>query len=188
MTIIETGIPGLLLLEPKCLRDHRGFFMETWREEWQEKLGLQHPFIQDNHARSETPGVLRGLHFQRPPLAQGKLIWVVRGAVFDVAVDLRKGSPTYGKVFTQTLTAENTLRLFVPRGFAHGYMTLEPGTEFCYKVDGYYAPEAEGGLRWDDPTLNIAWPDIPPILSEKDRLLPLLHELESPFIYQADTN
>ncbi len=181
MRSIPTGISGLLLLEPKRNRDHRGFFMETWREEWRAELGLPHPFIQDNHARSETPGVLRGLHFQRPPHAQGKLVWVVRGAVFDAAVDLRVGSPTYGKAFGQVLSEENALRMFVPRGFAHGYMTVEPGTEFCYKVDAYYAPEAEGGLRWNDPALGIQWPDLPPILSEKDERLPLLREMESPF-------
>ena len=183
MRSIETGIPNLLLLEPKRNKDHRGFFMETWREEWLGLLGLTHSFIQDNHARSETPGVLRGLHFQRPPQDQGKLVWVIRGAVFDVAVDLRNGSPTYSKSFSRILSAENTLRLFIPRGFAHGYMTLEPGTEFCYKVDAYYAPAAEGGLRWNDPDLNIPWPNAEPILSDKDRELPLLRDLASPFSY-----
>lgn len=185
MRTIFTEIPNLLLLEPDCNRDRRGFFMETWREEWRAELGLEHHFIQDNHARSEDPGVLRGLHFQRPPHAQGKLVWVVRGSVFDVAVDLRVGSPTYGTFFGRMLSAENALRMYVPRGFAHGYVTLEPGTEFCYKVDAYYNPEAEGGLCWNDPDLDIPWPDISPILSEKDARLPLLRELESPFTWNG---
>ncbi len=183
MTILETGIPGLLLLEPVCKRDSRGFFMETWREEWREQLGIIPSFIQDNHVRSETPGVLRGLHFQTPPHAQGKLIWVVRGAVFDVAVDLRKGSPTYGRAFSKVLHTENALRLYVPRGFAHGYQTMEPGTEVCYKVDAYYAPQAEGGLLWNDPDLGLSWPVAEPLLSAKDTQLPLLRDLQSPFSF-----
>ncbi len=184
MRILPVDIPDLLVLEPKVHRDARGFFMESWREEWRETLGLPSPFIQDNHARSEETGVLRGLHFQNPPYTQGKLVWVTRGSVYDVAVDLRKGSPAYGKWHGLILSAENALRFYVPRGFAHGYMTLEPGTEFQYKVDAYYNPAEEGGLRWNDPTLAIPWPDITPVLSPKDGLLPLFEALDSPFSYR----
>ena len=184
MQIIPTEIPDLLVLEPKVHRDHRGFFMESWREEWSKLLKLPQPFIQDNHARSEQKGVLRGLHFQLPPYTQSKLVWVTKGAVYDVAVDLRVGSPSYGKWHGLVLSAENALRFFVPQGFAHGYMTLESGTEFQYKVDAYYQPSHEQGILWSDPALGIPWPAIPPVLSEKDMILPLLAALESPFTYR----
>ena len=184
MRVIKTEIPELLVLEPVRHGDHRGSFMETWRDTWQEKIGLNAPFVQDNHACSVERGVVRGLHFQAPPYTQAKLVWVTRGAIYDVAVDIRRGSPTYGKWEAVVLSAENGLRFFVPHGFAHGYMTLEAGTEVHYKVDAYYNAPAEGGLRWDDPALGIAWPDISAVLSEKDRVLPLLSALESPFIYR----
>lgn len=184
MQVTETSIPGLVLLTPGAHQDHRGFFVETWREEWLPLVESGGPFVQDNHAMSTDKGVVRGLHFQAPPHAQSKLIWVSRGAIYDVAVDIREGSPTYGKWEGQLLSAENFLRLFVPRGFAHGYMTLEPCTEVNYKVDGYHSAKAEGGLLWNDPALGIAWPDIPPILSDKDKTLPLLQTLESPFTYR----
>lgn len=183
MQVTPTGIPGLVIVTPDVHKDHRGFFAETWREEWGEGIKLDAPFIQDNHARSEQKGVLRGLHFQRPPHAQAKFIWVTRGAVYDAVVDLRVGSPTYGKWYGLVLSEENMLRLFVPKGFAHGYMTLEPGTEVHYKVNSYYRPDHDAGLRWDDPALGIAWPGIQPVLSEKDKKLPLLKELKSPFVY-----
>ncbi|EGY24534.1 dTDP-4-dehydrorhamnose 3,5-epimerase [Desulfovibrio sp. A2] len=184
MQIIETGIPGLLRLEPRVFRDERGFFLETYRRELFERLGVDAGFVQDNHARSEQPGVLRGLHYQLPPAAQAKLVWATRGSVYDVAVDLRAGSPTYGQWYGCELSERNFVRLFVPRGFAHGYMTLEPGTEFQYKVDAYYAPEMEAGIAWDDPDLAIPWPGIAPILSEKDRCLPRLRDLASPFTFE----
>ena len=184
MEIITTEIPGLVIINLNLHKDDRGFFVETWREEWSKKLKLESPFIQDNHARSEQKGVLRGLHFQTPPHAQSKLVWVGRGAVYDVAVDLRKGSPTYGKWHGLVLSEENMLRFFIPRGFAHGYMTLEQGTEFHYKVDAYYAPGHEGGIRWDDPELAIPWPGLVPVMAERDRTLPLISSLESPFIYR----
>ncbi len=183
MRILPTDIPDLCLLEPRVYRDSRGFFMETWREDWLRALGVKRPFIQDNHARSEEKGVLRGLHFQAPPHAQGKLVWVTAGAVYDVAVDLRKGSPAYGRFHGAVLSAENFLRFYIPPGFAHGYMTLTPGTEFCYKVDNYYAPEAEGGIRWDDPDLGIAWPGESPLLSDKDASQPLFKDMQTPFVY-----
>ncbi len=184
MRILSTPIPDLLVFEPVAHRDERGFFMETWRGEWREALGLSHDFVQENHARSESSGVVRGLHFQLPPHTQGKLLWVVAGSVYDVAVDLRKGSPSYGRWHGLALSAANALRFWVPRGFAHGYMTLEPGTEVQYKVDAYYAPASEGGIRWDDPSLAVPWPDIPALLSSKDKGLPLLEAFDSPFIYR----
>ena len=155
--------------------------METWRDTWGESIGLEQPFIQDNHARSEEKGVVRGLHFQNPPYAQSKLIWATHGAIFDVAVDLRRRSPTFGKWHSVVLSAENALRFYVPRGFAHGYMTLEEGTEVQYKVDAYYNPSEESGIRWNDPELAIPWPPLAPILSPKDAALPGIKELQTPF-------
>ncbi|MDL2314034.1 dTDP-4-dehydrorhamnose 3,5-epimerase [Desulfovibrio sp. OttesenSCG-928-C14] len=181
MEIIESGLAGLLLLKPKVFADERGFFMETFRQDWLPALGLHDPFIQDNHARSEAAGVMRGLHFQAPPKAQSKLVSVVAGSVYDVAVDIRKGSSTYGQWRGFALSARGKERLLVPRGFAHGYMTLEPGTEVQYKVDAYYAPECEGGILWNDPDLNISWPDLEAILSEKDRKLPRFVNFITPF-------
>ncbi|MDL2316514.1 dTDP-4-dehydrorhamnose 3,5-epimerase [Desulfovibrio sp. OttesenSCG-928-A18] len=186
MRVSPTEIADLLIVHIEAHRDARGFFAETWREEWGEKLGLARPFVQDNHARSEHKGVLRGLHFQKPPAAQSKLVWVTRGAAYDVAVDLRKGSPTYGRWHGQLLSEENMLRFFIPRGFAHGYMTLEPGTEFQYKVDARYSPEHECGIRWDDPDLAVSWPALEPVLSAKDGGLPLLRHVDSPFVYRKE--
>jgi dTDP-4-dehydrorhamnose 3,5-epimerase len=183
MDVIATEMDGLLIVRLKAHRDCRGFFMETWRAEWEKKLRAARSFVQDNLSRSEAEGVVRGLHFQRPPAAQAKLVWVGKGAAYDVAVDLRTGSPTYGQWHALVLSEENMLRFHVPEGFAHGYMTLEAGTEFHYKVDAYYSPEHEGGIRFDDPTLNIPWPRLSPIVSEKDENLPSITELRSPFTY-----
>lgn len=182
MRLIETGLPGLALLEPKVFRDERGFFLETYSEAAFDALGIGARFVQDNHAYSVHRGVLRGLHFQLPPFAQAKLVWVVRGSVLDVAVDLRRDSPTFGRHYSVELSAENMLRLFLPRGFAHGYMTLTPDTEFLYKVDAVYAPKADGGILWNDPDLGIAWPAAEPVLSAKDKLLPRLKDFDSPFV------
>lgn len=184
MRVYPTSIPDLVTVEMPVFRDSRGFFAETWRDEWTERLGLETGFVQDNHARSETAGVLRGLHFQKPPHAQSKLVWVTRGAVFDVAVDIRTGSAAYGKWYGIVLSADNMLRLFIPKGFAHGYMCLEPGTEFHYKVDAYYNAQSEGGIRYDDPDLGITWPEGAPVLSVKDASLPLISTFESPFCYR----
>lgn len=185
MQIERTNIPGLYILKPKVHSDARGFFMESWRDEWGKDIGLPGPFVQDNHARSEQAGVLRGLHYQAPPAAQSKLIWATRGAIYDVAVDIRRGSPTYGAWRGLILSEENKLRFFVPRGFAHGYMTLEPGSEVNYKVDAYYSPADEGGIRYDDPDLGIAWPGPDPVLSPKDAVLPFLRSLDSPFAFDS---
>lgn len=182
MRLIETGLPGLALLEPKVFRDERGFFLESYSEAVFDSLGIRARFVQDNHAYSKQAGVLRGLHFQLPPFAQAKLVWVVRGSVLDVAVDLRCDSPAYGKHFSVELSAENMTRLFIPRGFAHGYVTLEPDTEFLYKVDAPFSPQADAGILWNDPDLGISWPVADPVLSPKDRLLPRLKDFNSPFV------
>ncbi len=186
MEFSKTEFPGLVIIQPRVFRDERGFFLESYQSEFFATNGIAHDFIQDNHARSEDAGVLRGLHFQLPPFAQGKLVWVTRGSVFDVAVDLRNGSPTFGKTFSTTLSADNFTRLFIPRGFAHGYMTLEVGTEFQYKVDAYYAPAHEAGIIWNDPDLSIPWPEnVTPILSPKDQNLQAFRDFSSPFVYTS---
>lgn len=177
----RSPLQGVLYFTPYRHQDDRGFFMESWRDEWYAQLEIPFPFIQDNHARSKEKGVLRGLHFQCPPYAQSKLIWVTRGAILDVVVDLRKSSPTHGQWFSIRLSAENGTRLYVPRGFAHGYLTLQQETEVQYKVDAYYNPQHEGGLLWNDPELAISWGIATPVLSPKDSELPALHDLDSPF-------
>jgi dTDP-4-dehydrorhamnose 3,5-epimerase len=185
MRLIETGLPGLVLLEPKLFRDERGYFLETYSQAAFATLGIQTSFVQDNHAYSAQPFVLRGLHFQRPPKAQAKLVWVVRGRVLDVAVDLRLGSPTFGRSYCIELSAANFLRLFIPRGFAHGYVTLEPDVEFLYKVDAPYDAQSDAGILWDDPDLAVPWPDCTPVLSAKDRALPRLKDFATPFVFEA---
>ncbi len=174
MNIIETKIHGLLIIEPKVFSDERGWFMESFNEQkFAEALterGLPVPkFVQDNHSMSKK-GVLRGLHFQLPPHAQGKLVRVVTGAVYDVAVDLRPDSPTFGMSYGVVLSGENKRQLWVPRGFAHGYLVLEDDTIFSYKCDNYYHKPAENGIRYDDPELSISWPSVdrPLVVSDKD--------------------
>lgn len=181
MEILQTKILDLLLIKPKVFKDHRGFFLEFYSEKIFRERGITTPFVQDNHSLSVKKGVLRGLHFQLPPHAQAKLVRVIHGAVFDVAVDLRKESSTYGKWQGFELTAENFNMLYVPRGFAHGYCTLEDNTEFMYKCDNFYHPESDTGLRWNDPTLNINWPVKDTILSDKDKDTPFFKDFESPF-------
>lgn len=183
MEVRQTGIPGLLVVKPRVFGDHRGFFLETYSRRAFAAAGLDYDFVQDNHARSGQRGVLRGLHFQCPPAAQAKLVWVTRGAVHDVVVDLRRGSPTYGRWYGLELSEDNFLRLMIPRGFAHGYVTLTETTEFLYKVDAPYAPATEAGIRWDDPDLAIDWPVSDPVLSDKDRVLPPFAQVESPFSF-----
>jgi len=187
MQITATDIPGLLILTPRVFQDPRGFFLESYNSERFREAGIDCEFVQDNHAFSKDKGVLRGLHFQAPPHAQAKLVWVTRGAVRDVVVDLRKESPTFGRWAGFLLTAENFQRLFIPKGFAHGYVTLEKNTEFMYKVDAYYNPQSEGGILWNDPDLAIEWPVSGAILSDKDTRLPLLRDFESPFNYEQTT-
>ena len=184
MQFTPTDLPGVFLLKPKVFGDERGFFMESYNARLFAEHGLKFDFIQDNHAKSAA-GVLRGLHFQLPPADQTKLVRVTAGSVYDVVVDLRVGSPTYGQWRGFTLSAENYLQLLVPRGFAHGYVTLEDGTEFQYKVDNWYAPELDGGILWNDPDLGIDWPVAEPMLSGKDKLLPCLKDFNSPFQYKS---
>ena len=168
-------------MKPKVFKDARGFFMESFSQKWFQENGIDIFFVQDNHSKSIEKGVLRGLHFQLPPCAQTKLVRVTSGAVFDVIVDIRNESKTYGQWQGFELTADNFLMLLVPKGFAHAFCTIEKNTEFCYKVDSYYAPESDSGIIWNDPTLNIDWPVRDPILSEKDSQLQSFSNFKSPF-------
>ena len=173
-----------LLITPSRFGDHRGFFAETYSRQKYMKLGIDVEFVQDNHSLSRDVETLRGLHFQMPPHAQGKLVRCGRGAIFDVSVDIRRGSPTYGQWVGYELSAENGHQIYVPIGFAHGFVGLVPDSEIVYKCSDYYAPETEGALRWDDPDIGIEWPlKGTPILSEKDAIAPLLKDFKSPFIF-----
>ena len=186
MKIIETKLKNCLLIEPQVFQDNRGFFLESFSEKTFSELGITTTFRQDNHSMSSKKGVLRGLHFQLPPHTQTKLVRVTRGSVFDVAVDLRKGSPSFGQWEGFTLSADNFLMLYIPHGCAHGFCTLEDNTEFMYKNDNFYAPGFEGSIRWDDPDLQIDWPVDNPILSEKDAKAPYFKDFTSPFTYKKD--
>jgi dTDP-4-dehydrorhamnose 3,5-epimerase len=179
MNFIRTEIDGVIVIEPKIFADPRGFFYESYRKELFVQNGIKDDFVQDN-VSSSTQGVLRGLHYQAAPRAQAKLMRVLRGSVYDVAVDIRPGSKTFGKFFPVLLSAENRRMLYVPKGFAHGFCVLEEGTEFMYKVSDYYSPEHERGVLWSDPDLAIPWPKIdrPFILSEKDKKFPNLKDLK----------
>lgn len=176
-------LDGVALLHPKKFSDERGYFVETFNAQSYAKVGIDAIFIQDNQSLSRKAGTVRGLHFQRPPAAQAKLVRVLHGAIFDVAVDLRPASPSYGQWCSATLTADGGEQLFVPRGFAHGFCTLEPDTQVAYKVDSYYAPSCDAGLRWDDPDLAISWPVEPAnvVISKKDADLPFFKAFVSPF-------
>lgn len=181
MEFIETGLKDCFLIKPVVHRDERGFFVESYSEREFTKAGINCKFIQDNHSLSVTPGVLRGLHFQKPPHAQTKLVRATKGAILDVAVDLRLSSATFGQWRAFELTESNFHMLYVPAGFAHGFCTLVPNTEVQYKVDAFYAPESDSGIRWDDPTISVKWPIANPVLSAKDQKLPFFKESESPF-------
>ena len=178
MEIIETAIADVKVLKPKVFEDARGYFFESYSEQRYRECGIDCHFVQDNESMSMR-GVLRGLHYQVAPHAQAKLIRVVRGAVLDVAVDIRKDSPTFGKYVLVELSEKNKQQIYIPHGFAHGFLVLEDNTIFSYKCDSYYSPACERGLRWDDPMIAIPWPklDIPYILSEKDKKQPLLSEI-----------
>lgn len=187
MEVQATSLPGVLVLTPRYFHDARGYFVETFNARSAREAGLTATFVQDNQALSRKRGTVRALHFQVPPKVQAKLVRVLQGSIYDVAVDLRVGSPGYGKWVAVTLTAQGGEQMFVPGGFAHGYCTLEDNTEVAYKVDDYYAPECEQGLIWDDPTLGIGWP-VPPadaVLSDKDRNLPRFADFASPFRYDG---
>ncbi len=175
-------IPDVILIEPKIFEDSRGFFMETYKYSEFKENGIEYEFVQDNHSKSKK-GVLRGLHYQLRPMEQGKLVRCIRGRIWDVAVDIRKGSPWYKKWVAVELSEENKLMLWVPPGFAHGFIALEDNTEVFYKVTKEYAPELDRGIIWNDPDIGIKWPIENPILSEKDSKLPRLKDAENNFIY-----
>lgn len=180
MKFTPLAIPDVFLIEPKVFGDARGFFLESFRQDlFNQATGTNHEFIQDNHSRS-SKGVLRGLHYQLPPHAQGKLVRVVSGAVFDVAVDIRRSSATFGQWVGAELTAENHHQLWIPPGFAHGFVVLSNTADFVYKTTAYYAPESDRGVRWDDTDIGIQWPtlDVPFSLSDKDQKQPLLQQVD----------
>ena len=184
MNIIKTEIDGVVIIEPRLFKDDRGYFFESYSEKDFNAQVREIKFVQDNESKSSY-GVLRGLHFQKPPYAQSKLVRVIKGAVLDVAVDIRKGSPTFGKHVAVELTEDNHRQFFIPRGFAHGFSVLTPEVIFQYKCDNFYAPQSEGALAWDDPDLGIDWhiPSDKIILSEKDKHHPRLKDAEWLFDY-----
>ncbi len=186
MLIEETGLSGLKILMPRRFGDSRGFFSESWNRKALEENGIFQNFVQDNHSLSAKVNTVRGLHFQAPPHAQAKLVRCGRGRLFDVAVDIRKGSPTYGKWFGLELSFENGKQLLIPEGFLHGFATREPDTEIIYKCTDYYVPSADGAVRFDDPEIGIEWNLVgAPILSDKDATAPLMANFASPFRYEA---
>lgn len=178
---ISTKFNKVFLIKPQVFRDNRGFFLESYSKKEFEKRGIRTEFVQDSHSFSNHIGVLRGLHFQAPPYEQAKLVRVTRGKVYDVIADIRKNSPTYGQWEGFELSAENFLMLYIPEGFAHGFLTLEDNTEFQYKCNNFYSPESENGIIWNDPTLNIDWPIKNPILSERDIKWGEFKNFKSPF-------
>jgi len=183
LSVERLSIEAVILVKPKKFGDARGYFLESYNARAFAEAGIDVTFVQDNQSLSVQRGTIRGLHFQTPPEQQAKLVRVLKGSIFDVAVDLRHGSQTYGRWCSATLTGEGAEQVFIPRGFAHGFCTLEPDTEVAYKVDGFYAPACDAGLRWDDPDIGIDWPvgagDA--MLSEKDAKLPLFAGFVSPF-------
>ena len=189
MEIIKTLIEGVVIIEPRLFKDDRGYFFESFNQrEFEEKV-CKTTFVQDNESKSSY-GVIRGLHFQKPPFAQSKLVRVVKGAALDVAVDIKKDSPTFGQHVAVELTEENHRQFFIPQGFAHGFLTLTDDVEFRYKVDNVYNKESEGGMRYDDPTANVDWGSllngIEPVLSEKDQTGPTLENSNNQFVYEGD--
>lgn len=183
MNVYAGKLKGVLLIEPTVFEDNRGFFMESYNREELRKHGVTMDWVQDNHSLSTQQGVIRGLHYQLDPMMQTKLVRVTAGAIFDVVVDIRRGSPTFGQWETYELSVTNKLQLLVPRGFAHGFCTLLPNTEVQYKVDEVYSQEHDRGVAWNDPALSIPWPVTDPILSNKDTHHPVLTEAEINFDY-----
>ena len=183
MGVIKTDIEGVLILEPDVFGDSRGWFCETYTKCKYEGFGITNEFIQDNQSFTALKGTLRGLHFQNAPMAQAKIVRVVAGSVFDVAVDIRKGSPTYLKWVGVELSAENKKQFYIPRGFAHAFLTLEDNTEFVYKVDNYYSKECDRSIQFSDPSIGIKWSTDSPVLSDKDSNAPLLKDSDCNFIY-----
>ena len=187
MLIEHLALPGMVLITPRRFGDARGWFSETWNAAKMRDAGMDLDFVQDNHSFSATQGTLRGLHFQSPPHAQDKLVRATRGVILDVAVDIRKGSPTYGQWISQELSDQNGCQLLVPKGFLHGFVTLTPDCEVQYKCTDNYAPECDGNIRWDDPDIGIDWRlgDTIPTLSDKDRAAPALADFDSPFVWEG---
>ena len=187
MQIENTVLDGVKILTPRRFGDARGFFSESWSKQVLAAQGLEYDFVQDNHSLSARVGTVRGLHFQAPPHAQDKLVRCGRGRLFDVAVDIRKGSPTYGKWVGVELSFENGRQLLVPAGFLHGFVTREPDTEIVYKCTDYYAPDCDGAVRWDDPDIGIDWGlgETEPVLSDKDAAAPRLADFATPFVYEG---
>ena len=185
MKIIKTDVLDVYILEPKVFGDSRGWFMESWSKQTMEEAGLFYDFIQDNQSYSAKKGTLRGLHFQKGKKSQAKIVRCTRGAVLDVAVDLRKGSPTYKKWTSVELSAENKRQFLIPRGFAHAFLTLTDDVEFQYKADNFYAPDYDRNIRWNDPEIGVNWGIENPILSEKDQRAPLLSESDTDFVYEV---
>ena len=190
MKVIPTEIEGVLIIETDVFGDHRGYFTETYNKKRYEENGITTEFIQDNMSFSAQKGTLRGLHYQKAPFAQAKLVSCSKGKVIDVAVDIRKGSPTYGKYVACELTAENHRQFFIPRGFAHGFLTISDDVEFRYKCDNLYNKESEGSIRYDDETINIDWGTllngIEPVLSKKDKDAPTIENCNANFIYKEN--
>lgn len=183
----ETKLKGVYIIEPQVFGDARGYFMETWSTRNFEELGLHYDFVQDNQSYSAKKGVLRGIHFQNAPMAQAKLVRVIRGAVMDVAVDLRKGSPTFLQWTAVELSAENKKMLMIPRGFGHGFKTLTDDVEFCYKVDNLYSRECDRGIRFDDPDIGVDWGDVAEeMLSAKDISAPLYKDSDCNFSFEEE--
>ena len=183
MKRIDTKLEGVCILEPVVHGDNRGYFMETYSTKTLADLGIHNVFVQDNQSYSSQKGILRGIHFQKAPMAQAKLVRVTKGAVLDVAVDLRKGSPTYKQWVTIELSAENKRMLFIPQGFGHGFVTLTDDVEFCYKVDNLYSKENDRGIRYNDPSIGVDWGVVDPILSQKDTTNPMLDDSDCNFVY-----
>lgn len=181
MNITETKLAGVVIIEPAVFGDKRGFFMESWSKRAFAEAGLDYDFVQDNHSASTVKGTLRGIHFQRGDKAQAKLVRCTKGAVLDVAVDLRPNSPTYKQWVGVELSGENKRQLLIPRGFGHGFLTLTDEVEFMYKADNFYAPEADGGIRWNDPELAVDWGIEEPVLSDKDSKAPWLKDAVTGF-------
>ncbi len=189
VTILDPRVPEVILIRPRLFKDARGYFVESYSRRALALAGVTVEFVQDNHSRSEASGTVRGLHFQAPPFAQAKLVRCSAGRIFDVAVDIRRGSPTYGRHVTAELSAANGWQLLIPIGFAHGLATLEPGTEVQYKVSADYSPAHDAGIIWNDPTLGIPWPveSDASLLSDKDRKLPAFAGFATPFDYRTPT-